>query len=94
MLGETKTYSFDFAGLLASGETISSATVVATVYSGTDAAPSSIISGSDSTSGSIVSQNITAGTLGVIYELLCTATTSAGQLLQIVGLLAVVPDEV
>lgn len=94
LLGETKTYYFDFAGLLASGETISSAAVTATVYSGTDANPSAIISGADSTSGSIVSQNITAGTLGVIYELLCAATTSAGQVLQLCGLLAVIPDEV
>lgn len=94
LLGETKTYYFDFASQLAAGETISSATVVATVYSGTDATPSNIISGSDSASGSIVSQLITAGTLGVIYELLCSATTSTGQVLQLCGLLAIVPDEV
>jgi hypothetical protein len=92
-IGETKTYVFDFSSDLAVGETISSATVTATVYSGTDASPSSILSGSDSTSGAVVSQNITAGTLGVIYELICAATTSLNQVLQQVGLLAIIPDE-
>ena len=89
--GETKTYQFDFASDLASGETLSSYSTVATVYSGTDASPSSIISGSASASGSIVSQKITAGTVGVIYQLLCTAVTSASQTLQRSGYLAVIP---
>lgn len=91
LVGETKTYKFDFLSNLAIGETISTQTCTATVWSGTDASPSSIISGSASASGSIVSQKITAGTLGVIYELLCTITTSAGQTLQQVGYLAIQP---
>lgn len=82
---ETKTLTsnfralFDFAQFLAAGETISSATVTATVYSGTDASPSSIISGSASISGTQVTQTITAGTSGVTYLLVCAATSSASQ---------------
>lgn len=89
--GETATYQFDFSSRLNTGVTISTQSVAASVYSGTDASPSSIISGSATASGSIVSQKITAGTVGVVYQLLCTITTSDGQTLQMAGFLAVVP---
>lgn len=92
LLGETRTVTFNFTSLLAPTETISTQTVTATTYSGTDTSPSSIISGSASASGMVVSQKVTAGTLGVIYELLCTITTSLSQTLQLAGNLAVVPD--
>lgn len=90
-LAETKKYDFDFASQLAVGETISTQVCTATVYSGTDASPSSIISGSASASGSVVTQAITAGTLGVIYEITCTITTSASQTLVLSGFLSIVP---
>jgi hypothetical protein len=91
--GETRAEVFDFASRLSLGETISSASTVATTYSGTDASPSGIISGSASISGSKVTQVVTAGTLGVTYLLVCTANTSAGQVLQIAAFLPVVPDQ-
>jgi len=94
--GVVKTYTFDFSDELAIGETISTQAVTATVYSGTDASPSSLISGSASASGAVVSQNITTvsvGVVGVIYELLCSITTSASQTLKKIGLLAFIPDE-
>jgi hypothetical protein len=89
---ETISQVFDFISLLAIGETLSTASVAATVYSGTDASPSSIISGSASISGTKVTQLITGGTLGVTYTLVCTVTTSASQTLQLMGFLAVVPS--
>lgn len=92
LAGETQTYTFDFTSDLAIGETISTQTVTATTYSGTDASPSSIISGSASASGAVVSQKITAGVLGTMYELLCQITTSAGQTLQQPAFLAIAPD--
>jgi len=88
--GETVTIPFSFLSHLATGETISSASTTATVYSGTDASPSAIISGAASISGSTVSQKITAGTEGVTYLLLCSATTSTGQILKISGYLVIV----
>lgn len=91
-LGETLTLPFDFTSTLAVGETISTKSVTATVYSGTDATPAAVISGSATSSGTIVSQKITGGALGVIYELLCQITTSAGQTAQQACYLAVVPD--
>ena len=81
-----------FLSQLAVGETIASAICSATVYSGTDASPSTILSGSASISGTKVIQKVTGGVLGVTYLLLCTATTSAGQSLQLSAYLCVVPD--
>lgn len=89
--GETAKYDFDFASLLASGETISTQVCTATVYSGTDASPSSVINGSATASGTVVTQSLTAGTLGVIYEITCTITTSASQTLALTGYLSIVP---
>lgn len=93
LLGETVTETFPFLSRLAVGETISTAVVTATTYSGTDASPSAIISGSATISGSNVTQKITAGTLGVTYLLLCTITTSAGQTLSMSAYLTVIPNQ-
>ena len=90
--GETVTLAFSFLSHLATSETISSASTTATVYSGTDASPSSLIGGAPSISGSTVSQKIIGGTLGVTYALVCSATTSLGQVLQISGYLVIVPN--
>lgn len=92
LAGDIKNYTFDFSGLLAVGETISTQSVAAGVYSGTDATPSAIISGAASASGAVVTQKITGGTVGVIYELTCTITTSTGETLLLSGLLAVTPS--
>lgn len=92
LLGETVLETFDFTSRLSAAETISTATVTASVYSGTDASPSSIVSGSATISGQTVTQLITAGTLGVIYSLLCTITTSLGQTCELAAYLAVVDD--
>lgn len=83
---------FDFTSDLASGETISSATVAAIVTSGSDVDPDAILSGAASIAGAVVSQKITAGSPGVIYGATCTATTSAGQILQLAAYVAVLAD--
>ena len=90
--GETQNLVFDFTSRLAATETISTKVVTATVYSGTDASPSAIISGSATSSGQKVTQSVTAGTLGVTYLLLCTITTSLSQTLQLSGYLTIIPN--
>lgn len=92
LLGETKTYTWDFTSVMSAAETISSAVATASVYSGTDLIPGNLISGSASISGQKILQNLAAGTLGVLYEVLVTITTSLGQTLQLSSFLAVVPD--
>lgn len=87
---ETRKQVFDFISALAVGETISTASTAAVVYSGTDASPSSIISGAASISGTKVTQTLTAGTSGVTYLVTCTITTSLSQTLTLQGYLTVV----
>lgn len=89
--GETRTVKYDFASDLASGETISTQSVAATVYSGSDASPAGLISGSATASGSVVSQNVVADTAGTIYNTTCTITTSGSRTLVKQAFLACVP---
>lgn len=90
--GETITLTFEFVSDLAPGETISTQVVSCSVWSGTDASPSSVISGSASASSTRVTQKVTAGVTGVVYQLLCTITTSLAQTLQQSGYLAVITN--
>lgn len=83
-------YQFDFTDQLASGETISTATVSVGVYSGEDADPSRLLAGATSQSSGVVTQAIKEGLAGNIYQLTCTVTTSANLALQRSGLLAIV----
>lgn len=83
---------FDFLKNLAAGETISTAAVTASVYSGNDAAPSNIISGNAIIEGSKVKQVISSGVVGTIYELICEVTTSLGQRLKLAAYQAIQTD--
>lgn len=94
LAGSTYNATFDFTSQLGASETISTQVCTSTVYSGTDASPASMINGSATASGSVVTQSITAGTAGVVYYIKCVITTSLSQTLNMVGLLAVVPDVV
>lgn len=83
---------FDFISSLQPTETISTANVTASVYSGLDPNPAAVVSGSATISNTQVLQLTTGGVLGVIYELLCTITTSLGQTIAQSAFLAIVPD--
>lgn len=89
---ETINQAFDFTSRLGVAETISTKVVTATVYSGTDASPSAIISGSPTSSGAVVTQALTGGVTGVTYLVVCAITTSAGQALRLSGYLVVTPE--
>ena len=89
-VGTTQAEQFDFASLLGNGETILTANTTAAVYAGTDPAPSAIIMGVSNWAGSVVSQTVTGGVAGVVYNLVCRVTTSFSQTLELVGRLAVI----
>jgi len=80
---------FDFAAMLAAGETISTKQTFAKVYSGVDANPQAIINGAASSSGTQVTQSVTGGVAGTVYWLRCEITTSASQTLELEGALVV-----
>ena len=73
---------FDFSRGLDAEETLLTASVVATVYSGIDSNPAAIRSGAPVINGNKVEQMMKGGREGCVYELLCTVTTSLGQTLQ------------
>lgn len=87
--GVTDTYPFDFISALSSGETISTAVVTVSVYSGTDPTPSALVSGGAAISGVQVTQKLTGGLPGVLYIVLCTITTSLTRTLQLSAYLAI-----
>lgn len=74
--GETEFVTFDFNPVLGAASIATVVGVTASVWSGTDATPSAIISGSPSVVLGVVSQKITAGVAGVDYRLECTVTTT------------------
>lgn len=90
--GETLPELFNFISSLGSNETIASAVCTCSVYSGADPTPSAVIDGVASIVGTIVTQGITGGIVGVIYELLMTATTSLGNVIEMSAYLAIIPD--
>lgn len=92
LTGTTLNFPVDFISRLGVGETISSASVTMSVYSGTDPSPQSMVSGSATISGSVVTQLFTGGVLGVIYEALYGVVTSLGQTPEIPAYLVVIPD--
>ena len=69
LFNETDLFSFDFAALLAVGQTISTPSIVATVISGIHATPSAIIIGTASLDGTskIASVLIKGVVAGVTY---------------------------
>lgn len=92
LVGERITITFPFQDELGWGETISSATVFAEVYSGTDLDPELIVYQFPIfTDGVNVTQRIRAGEPGVIYRVSCRIMGSAGTEAEKGGFLAILP---
>lgn len=88
---EDRKIEVDFSNDLAAGTTISTASVSATVYSGVDASPQSIVSGASTISGTRVTQKIIDGTAGTTYLLTYNITTSDSQVIQKQAFLTISP---
>ena len=82
---ENEQFTFDFSPIMASTETISSASCNIEVVSGDDSSPNSIKVGSPAISGQTVAQRISGGLDGVIYRIEMTATTSLTNVYTIVA---------
>lgn len=88
--GETVTLSFRYTRDLGPGETLTSVQgVTASVFSGDDSSPAAILSGAPAVVGDRVLQQVTAGLAGVRYLMVALAPTSAGNVLQLEGILPV-----
>lgn len=72
-------YGVDFAALLDTVETISSATISIRVTKGTDATPTAMLSGGAVIDGTAVRQKIIGGVVGAVYQLGFSILTNTGQ---------------
>lgn len=86
---EIKLLTFDFAGELASGETISTVDITCAAVSGTDAGAAAMLLGVPVISGNKVAQKVQAGINAVTYRLRCKATGNGGLVHVVAGLLPV-----
>jgi len=82
---ENELFTFDFSNIIASGESISSASFVVEVVQGSDSSPSSIIVGTPAINGSRVVQRIQGGLDQVTYRLEMSVTTSLTNVYTLVG---------
>lgn len=73
---ETVTLGFDMSNLLVHGETLSTATFATSVKTGVDPAAAAMVSGTATIDGLKAMNKITAGVIGVVYEVEATVTTS------------------
>jgi hypothetical protein len=83
---------FNFVSEFSSGQTITGAQVTASVWAGTDTAPSAIISGTPTFGNGIVFQAFIGGVAGNIYKIEVIAAGSDASSAVIYGYLAVVAD--
>jgi hypothetical protein len=90
-IDEDRKIEVDFTNDLTAGTTISTASVTATVYSGVDSSPQSIVSGASTISGPRVTQKIIDGVAGCTYLLTYNTTTSDSQVLQKKAFLTILP---
>lgn len=92
-IGETQPYVVNFSDRLQFGESINGAAVAVSVFSGTDPSPSSMISGTASyDANGNVTQVLTGGLVGVIYNIVFIVTGTGSHNYVKVGQLAVVSD--
>ena len=82
---ESELFSFDFNPVLASGETLNSATCTAITQQGTDPNPSAILSGTPVISLGKATQRVIGGLDDNIYRLIMTVTTSLSNTYTLTG---------
>lgn len=80
-VGETVDIDFDMLSRLEVGQTIATAAVNISVFSGTDPNPTSMLSGVATISGTMIRQRVMGGLPGVIYMVWASARTNNGEIL-------------
>lgn len=92
-VGETQPYVVNFSDRLQFGESINGAAVAISVFSGTDPTPNSLLSGvATYDSSGNVTQVLTGGVIGVVYNVVYTVTGTNSHNYVKVGQLAVLSN--
>lgn len=84
--------AMDFSDRLIDGETVTGVSVSNSLFSGTDASPGAMLIGSPSYVGAVASQSVGGGVVGVVYNVVFFASTTASNLYEKTGYLAVIAD--
>ena len=93
-VGETQPYIVNFSDRLQFGEAINGAAVTVSVFSGTDASPTSMLSGATSyDSAGNVTRVLTGGVAGVTYNIVFTVTGTSSHNYVKVGQLSVIAND-
>jgi len=91
---ELQPYTVNFSDRLQFGEVINGAAVSVSVFTGTDATPSAMISGTASYDAyGNVTQTLTGGVAGVIYNIVFAVTGTSSHNYVKVGQLAVIAND-
>lgn len=91
-VNETISIVLDFSDQLGSGETITSCTIVVSLFTGTDTDPSNILYQVPLITGNIVDQKFRLGIPGCIYEIVFLTVGSLGTHAEKVTNLAILPQ--
>lgn len=93
-IGELNPYVVNFSDRLQFGEGINNASVAISVFSGTDSNPSAMLSGTATFDAfGNVTQNLTAGLVGVIYNVVFLVTGTNSHNYVKVGQLSVIAND-
>ena len=91
-VAESISPSFDFTAKCVAGDVLSSPMVSVSVWSGLDLNPSAVYGASAPITGLVVNPRLLAGVAGVIYLVRVVVTASLSGILELDGLLAVLPS--
>jgi len=96
LVGESRLEVLDVSSALGPTDTLASAAITCSVYSGTDSSPASLVGSPtvDSTYNVVNLPLLAAGVAGVIYQLVLTVTMASSYQKTFTFFLAVVPDAV
>jgi hypothetical protein len=92
-VNETISIVFDFSDQIRSGESISSCTIVVSLFTGADSDPSTILYQAPLITGNTVNQKFRLGVPGCIYEIYFLITGSLGTHAEKVTNLAILPQD-
>jgi hypothetical protein len=84
--------TMDFADRMLDGETVTGVSTSNSLFSGTDASPAAMLIGSPTLTGNLAHQAVGGGVVGVLYNIVFYVSTTAYNLYEKTGYLAVIAD--
>lgn len=90
--GDTRNYQFDFSSYLAAGDSLSTTTQTASLYSG-QAGGAPLVLSSQGVAANIATIEVGGGAVGNVYVLVVTGSMALGQLVSLNAFLPILPGQ-